>query len=310
MTIALPFVSVIVATYRRPASLARCLEQLTRADYPRDCFEVVVVDDGGDIDLAPVCAPFGESVTLRLLRQVNSGAAAARNLGANAARGDVLLFTDDDCLVQEGWIRACVEATRRRSDALVGGRTVNALPDNLYAEASQLLVNWLSRPCVTGEPAFVASNNLATSRTAFESAGGFDPIFRTSAGEDRELSARFREMGRPLVFHFDAVVEHANPLTCRAFIRQHANFGRAAFRLRMHPAPRTGALPFGGPAFYLGLLLIPVDVAPGRWRWPRVATVRCLLALAQLANGAGFVIEGLRPRVRVIKAAPVPLRPR
>jgi hypothetical protein len=52
-----------------------------------------------------------------------------------------------------------------------------------------------------------------------------------------------------------------------------------------------------------------VDAAPGRRRWLRVAAVRCLLALAQLANAAGFVIEWLRPRVRAIKPAPVPLRP-
>ena len=69
-------------------------------------------------------------------------------------------------------------------------------------------------------------------------------------------------------------------------------------------------MPFGGPAFYLGLLLIPVEpVATSRW-WPHVAAVRGLLAVAQVANAAGFVAEWLRPRVRVMKTAQAQLRPR
>ena len=95
-------------------------------------------------------------------------------------------------------------SSRRRAqspDALVGGHTVNALADNLFASASQLLVNRLCTPGNgRGRPIFVNGNNLATTRAAFESAGGFDPTFRTSAGEDRELSARFQGLGRPLAF--------------------------------------------------------------------------------------------------------------
>ncbi len=105
-------------------------------------------------------------------------------------------------------------------------------------------------------------------------------------------------------------MEHANPLTFGAFVRQHLNFGRAAFRLRVHPSPRTGALPFGGPGFYMGLLSIPVEPVALRWRWPHVAVVRGLLAVAQLANAAGFVAEWLSPRVRTMTAAPAQLRPR
>ncbi len=309
MTAELPFVSVIVPTYRRPASLARCLEHLARSDYPGDRYEVVVVDDGGGGDLGEVCAQFRESLAVRLVLQANSGAAAARNQGAAAARGDVLLFTDDDCLVRAGWIGALVDTIRQSPDALVGGCTVNALVENPFAGASQLLINHLCTPSNGRGPGFVNGNNLATSRAAFESAGGFDPTFRTSAGEDRELSARFQRLGRPLAFSQDAVVEHANPLTFGAFVRQHLNFGRAAFRLRIHPSPRTGTLPFEGPGFYLGLLLSPVDRVPSPPRWLHLAAVRGLLAVAQVANAAGFVAEWLRPRVRSMKAAPAELRP-
>ena len=68
-------------------------------------------------------------------------------------------------------------------------------------------------------------------------------------------------------------------------------------------------MPFGGPAFYLGLVLMPLESAtPSRW-W-RVAAVRGLLAVAQVANAAGFLAEWLSPRVRVMKTAQAQLRPR
>ena len=310
MTAGLPFVSVIVATFDRPASLLRCLHHLARADYPADRLDVVVVDDGGHVDLDAICARVEGSLAVRLVRQPNGGAAAARNHGVACARGDVLLFTDDDCLAGAGWIRAFVEATRDNPDALVGGHTMNGLSENLCASASQLLANRLCTPGNgTGRPLFLNGNNLATTRAAFESAGGFDTTFRTSAGEDRELSARFQGLGRPLLFAPGAVVEHANPLTCRAFVRQHVNFGRAAFRLRMHPSPRTHVVPFGGPSFYVGLVLMPLEPAASS-RWWRVAAVRGLLAVAQLANAAGFLAEWLSPRVRVTETAQAQLRPR
>ncbi len=294
MSAAPPFVSVIVPTCDRPESLGVCLRALAAASYPRERFEVIVVDDGGRADVAGSCAADGLEV--RLIRQHNCGAAAARNRGAAAAKGDVLLFTDDDCRVAGPWIQALVDAINRNPDALVGGQTVNALADNPFACASQLLVN--AAACPRGGPTlFINGNNLAVSRSAFEIAGGFDETFRTSAGEDRELSARFQSLGRRLVFTPDAVVEHVSPLTWRRFLRQHLNYGRAAFRLRSHPSPRIPPPPYGSARFYLDLVIAPVDRVPSLSRWRQVATVRSLLILAQAATAVGFLAEWLTPRV-------------
>jgi GT2 family glycosyltransferase len=294
-----PFVSVIVATYERPGLLARCLERLSQADYPADRFEIVVVDDGGRMDVSGICAAGSVTPAVRLERQPNRGAAAARNRGAATARGELLLFTDDDCLVTRGWIHAMVDALSIFPGALVGGHTVNALTANPYAGASQLLVNHVCMPPEgRRQAAFANGNNLATSRATFDAVGGFDETFRTSAGEDRELSSRARQLGYPVCFAHKAVVEHVNPLTWDSFLRQHVNFGRAAFRLRAGPSPRVTPPPFGSPAYYLGLLAIPVETDPSKGRWWGVPAVRALLAVAQAANAAGFAAEWMRPRLR------------
>ena len=81
MNPSLPFFSVIIPTYARPGLLAGCLESLTRMDYPRSRFEVLVVDDGGDVSLEQVIDRVRNQLEVKLLRQDHLGPAAARNRG-------------------------------------------------------------------------------------------------------------------------------------------------------------------------------------------------------------------------------------
>src|SRR5690349_8782081 len=100
----LPVVSIIIPTYNRPAPLEQCLKALSQLDYPRDRFEVVVVDDGSTISPAGIVEGFCSRLDIRMLRQANAGPAAARNLGAQEAKGQILAFTDDDCLPDPAWL--------------------------------------------------------------------------------------------------------------------------------------------------------------------------------------------------------------
>ncbi len=134
--------SIVVPTYGRPRALAACLAALARLTYPRERFEVIVVDDGGDADLAAAVEPARERIDLTLLRCRHGGAAAARNRGAERARGRYLAFTDDDCAPEPKWLTALdARLAGFGGAALVGGRTVNALAANAYVAASQLVVD-------------------------------------------------------------------------------------------------------------------------------------------------------------------------
>ena len=114
-----PAVSVVVPTRDRPSQLDACLAAI-EAQTARS-YEVVVVDDGS-VDAAAVSAVVARAPHARLVRGGGRGPAAARNLGAAAARGPVLCFTDDDCRPEPGWIEALVAGVDdadgcRRSDA-------------------------------------------------------------------------------------------------------------------------------------------------------------------------------------------------
>jgi len=285
-------VSVVVPTYDRADAVRGCVQALGSLDYPTDAVEVVVIDDASPhpVELAGIEAP----CSVRVLRvERNGGPAAARNLGAREATGDVVAFTDDDCRPEPAWLGALVGALDAEPDALAGGRTVNALEENPFAEASQDLVSYLYDAAPGGRSLlpFFTSNNFAVRRDRFHSLGGFDETFRFTAAEDRDLSERWAAEIGPLRFVPEARVRHHHDLSLRTFLRQHYVYGRGAVHLARRRLLRGRSRPWPEPpGFYLRML---AHAFRGR---PLVegVTLSGLVGLAQLSGATGVVVEKLR----------------
>jgi GT2 family glycosyltransferase len=276
--------SVIIPTFNRPKQLGQCLAALSRAAYPKDQYEVIVVDDGGSADLGPVVAPVQDALNVRLIRQRHSGPASARNNGAARATGRLLAFTDDDCEPDGNWLRALRHALESRPEALVGGRVINALTENVYAVASQMIIDYCFAH-FNADPAnarFFSTNNIAVAAELYRQAGGFDRSFRF-ASEDRDFCDRWLSRGLKLALSPEAVVLHRHAMDLRGFWRQQFAYGRGA---RVYATARrrrgAGPVPFEGWRFHLGMLAAP--------------TVNlCALALmSQTAVAAGYAWEWLR----------------
>jgi len=281
-----PTFSVIIPTYERPTRLSSCLAALSDLDYPRECFEVIVVNDGGcPIDEA--IAPFLGRMNVAHVTQKHSGPAAARNAGVARARGKYVAFTDDDCRPHCAWLRQLERQLAAGENVLVGGMVVNALEDNACSAASQLLVTYLCEyyNAVPGQALFFTSNNMAMPRDAFMSIGGFDQRFRRSAAEDRELCERWSRSGRSLVFAETALIQHSHLLTILSFWRQHFQYGRGAWQYRLTRAERDASpLKFEPLRFYIELLRYPWSSGVRR---PSQITV--LFFISQAANAMGFL---------------------
>ncbi len=138
-----PLVSIIIPTRNRPEGLQQCLAAIAGLDYPRDKFEVIVVDDGSSTQLYSVVELFSEKINLFLLKQDHAGPAAARNRGVQQAKGKFLVFTDDDCRPTPGWLAALTDFLSKKPNSMVGGEILNGLPKNLFSSASQTLVSYL-----------------------------------------------------------------------------------------------------------------------------------------------------------------------
>jgi GT2 family glycosyltransferase len=282
-----PFFSIIVPTYNRPAQLGLCLTSLSRLEYERDRFEVIVVDDGSKMPLDPVIAPFNGMLDVTLVSQHNRGPATARNNGAAMAKGQFLAFTDDDCAPASSWLRRLATRFEKSPDHVIGGKTVNGLPGNMYSTVTQMIVDYLidHSGATRNQRRFFPSNNFAVPADAFNAVGGFDTDFPLGAGEDRELSQRLVDHDYLLVYAPEAIVYHLHSFTLSTFLRRHFDYGRGSFQFHQTRARQSNQRILLEPKlFYLNLLLHPFSRETG------FTTIRfgALVALSQLANAAGF----------------------
>jgi len=287
-----PLFSIVIPTYERPQRLAECLAALTRLDYPRGRFEVIVVDDGSRVPPEDVVSSFGERFSVTLVRQSHAGPAAARNTGAARARGRVLAFTDDDCGPAADWLRTLEARFADTPNCAVGGPTINQLPDNPYARASQRLINYLYAYYnqSANHMAFFTSNNLAVPADQFRALEGFDPSFPLAAGEDRDFCGRWLHRGHELIYAPEVLVYHAHNLTCGSFLEQHFRYGRGAFYFHLKRMGRDATRPRLEPlSFYLNMLRDPWSDTQGT----RAVGLTLLLLLSQVANASGYFWEKL-----------------
>lgn len=290
-----PVFSIIVPTYNRPRQLAACVDALARLDYPRDRFEVIIVDDGSALLPDAVIAPFRDRLDIKVLQQGNAGPGAARNRGASRARGRIFAFTDDDCTPHADWLqKLAVRYASAPDPVILGGAVLNALPDNRYAMASQLIVE-VGHAYHNSDPnqaRFFTANNLAIPADRFHELGGFDVTFGTTASEDRELCGRWQHRGYRMIYAPEVVVDHAHTLRWRSFCRQHFNYGRGAVRLQQARVLQGWQLFSPDPHYYRVLLQAPFTRFPFR----QAVGLAALLFTSQAITAGGMVSEWIRQR--------------
>ncbi len=281
--------SVVVATYDRPGSLARCLEALAQQELPDGSFEVIVVDDGSPTPLQDVVAPFRERMPCLLLRQPNAGPAAARNLGCSQARGEFLAFTDDDCAPQPDWLARLLEGHRRHPRALLGGWTENGLPKNSFSCANQALTDavteWWLR--VESPLRYFPTNNVSLPAALFRQIGGFSAYIPLVAAEDRYLGQAWLTQGWPLERVAEARIRHYHAQTFRKFCAMHFRYGRGAHLFHLNRADGIRRrFPLEGLAFYANMLWQPFRTASEGS--PLLVSALILLSQIALVLGYGY----------------------
>ncbi len=212
-----PRFSVIVPAYNAADTIGACLDALARQTFPAGDYEVIVVDDGSTDGTAGVAREHG----VRVISQPNAGPAAARNRGAEAARGDVLLFTDADCEPTPGWISAFAEAFDANPDAVGAKGTYLSRQREIVARFTQLeYEERYARMAGRERIDFVDTYSAAYCRDAFLEAGGFDTTFPTASVEDQEFSFRMARLGHRMIYVPEAKVYHIHNRTIGAYWRR------------------------------------------------------------------------------------------
>lgn len=263
----IPFVSVIIPVFNDSLRLRRCLEALARQSYPRSRYEVVVVDNGSDEDIGALVEAFPGVV---FGREAQPGSYAARNTALELARGDVLAFTDSDCVPNPNWVARGVDALRRNpDDGLVAGQV------ELFFERPDRPTSVELFESVTAFPQqkyvqkyhYGATANVFTWRRVFEQVGPFNAALKS--GGDREWGQRVHSAGFGVGYANDAVVEHP---ARRSFDEMYRKIARVTGG--MEDLRTKQGYPFSKfvKAVAKDLLVRPKDLAEV-WRDPRLSGV-------------------------------------
>jgi GT2 family glycosyltransferase len=213
-----PHLSVVVPTCSRARALSALLQRLRpeRQQVDGSAYEVIVSDDAA-VDAAGLRLR-EEFPDVRFVAGPGRGPAANRNNGARYARGQWLVFIDDDCQPIDGWLRAIAAEIEARPLDVVEGKII--APDK-QASLFRRDVENLRGDCFW-------SANLAVRREYFDQIGGFDEDFAQAGGEDLELAHRFRSRGARTSFCPAAIVDHpSHVMTWGALLE-------FTFRIRWH----------------------------------------------------------------------------
>ncbi len=230
-------ISLVILTYNRREALRRCLDSITAMKKGELSVEVIVVDDGSEIDNLPVVSQFTESLGVTYFKKDNQGVASTRNFGLRKSRGRLIGFIADDYILPENYLLDVVDFHENYPEAWVithnirpTGPSVFRYVQRLYYQLT-LLQRFDSRDL---NKELVKSFDLPPSRGAvfrreiFEALGYFNEDFLT--GEDGEFGMRMTSKGIPVYFFPKKFIEHFEEKDLRGYLDQRIRYGRSFYR--------------------------------------------------------------------------------
>ena len=230
-----PLVSVIIPVFNDSQRLQKCLAALDKQTYPKERYEVIVVDNASEDNIAQVVDRFQQAT---YTYESQSGSYAARNRGIELARGEILAFTDSDCLPASGWIEQGVQALVSEPQcAIVGGKIELFFRDENDLTAVELYEKLMAFPQKRHieKKHFTPTANLFTFKSMFQQVGSFNQNLKSNG--DREWCQRCFAQGYQLKYAERALVLHPARYSLAQIYRRHLRIGggRAdAYREKYH----------------------------------------------------------------------------
>ncbi|TET29585.1 glycosyltransferase family 2 protein [Candidatus Aerophobetes bacterium] len=198
-------VSIIIPTYNRKEILREALEFLFNQSYPKENYEIVIVDDGSTDGTEKMINSLSPPCRLVYLHQDRKGPAIARNLGIKNARGKIIVFIDSDIFSSPDFINEHVKFHRRFGDVVVSGPTVRT--DKLKDVFSDIKRRKFRESLAWSGPSLITSN-LSVKKEFLLKVGGFDGEFVGMGWHDWELGLRLKKLGLEVKRNVEAIVYH------------------------------------------------------------------------------------------------------
>jgi GT2 family glycosyltransferase len=224
-----PYVSIVVPTFNRSAKLSRLLDSLFTQTYPKDLYEIIVGNGSSRDNTEDVLVDYEKKTPCKFIwfTEESAGISAARNLCISRSKGDIICFTDDDCIAEENWITTLIEGFIDDTIGAVGGKVVSyqmKTPIQEYIEESEIL----------SQDKFMSKNKLITSNAAYrrkilKEIEGFDNFL--VACEDVDISIKTQLLGFNLRYIPQAVIFHDHADTVKGLLKRSYRNGIGLVRL-------------------------------------------------------------------------------
>jgi GT2 family glycosyltransferase len=226
-------ISVIIPTYKRIDKLQDCLDSMLQQTFPKDDYEILVVEDGSHSGAEDLVKKLQKDFpNIHYFWRTNAGPAAARNVAIKSAQGEVCAFTDDDCTVPPDWLEKLWDGFQKHPEVTgVGGRMEppeDLVKKNGYARFELYLTRVVfnlppeRQEFIAGKDSPIgATNNIAYKTSALRAVGGFDEKFLPHiSGEERDLKERLCAAGYDKLLYIPTKVTHHRTYDGKSFFRQ------------------------------------------------------------------------------------------
>ena len=216
-----------------------CLEALEHQTYPEELYEIIVVDNGSEEDIAPLVVEFSH---VRYEYEPQTGSYAARNKGLEVARGEVIVFTDSDCIPARDWIELGVTELKNEPESgLVAGRIelfFRRADDLTLAEHYERVKAFRQSRNVEKDH-FGVTANLFTWRSVVDKVGPFDADL--ISGGDMEWGRRVFDSGYRLIYAREVLVNHPARHSITQLVKKVVRTTKGGYGLtRFHRLKRYG----------------------------------------------------------------------
>lgn len=309
-----PFVSFIILTKNSAKRIGKCLESLVEMDYPKDRYEIIVVDGMSTDDTVTIARRYGAKVVLckingLSLLGVKQGAySKSRNAGLSVAKGEFVAFVDDDAWLSPEWLRELMDGAFLSPDIVgaVGlsftppptsriGRYIGVLPLSLpsgdeLAPLPFVQPDYTTRRVSDGfDVDFVWGDYLVTAKqcvyrkSALEKANGFDE--NLFCNDDNDMAARLLKMGFKLTFVPTAKAWHQPRQSLHAFAKQQLRYGLAAIHQYWKHPEASRLKWFLAPSCIMSLLVLGILSFVSDWSLYAFLSLLCIGFLTLFSYG-------------------------
>ena len=225
MTLLSKYVSIIVPVYNGAHTIEECIKSLLNLEYPEDKYEIIIVDNNSTDTTVEIVKKY----PVKLLHEGKQSSYPARNLGIKNAKGEIVAFTDADCIVDKMWLEQMVKTFEDETTAGMGGEILAYNPKSIaerYSDKSDVLSQKdnFEYKFVNLKMPFIATANAAYKKEILDEIGHFDDSFLISG--DIDLTWRVLMKGYRMVYEPKALVFHRHRTTPYALFKQFLGYGK------------------------------------------------------------------------------------